>query len=112
MRVGHGSGVAGLKTPGAVLGREAFALGQRLHQRGVQGAAGHSHRAVDDAHILRLCRQQHVLVGLGGIALVGGDKAGGKLHARSAKLCKCAMSAPVYTPPATNTGMAWPYCSS
>ena len=71
-----------------MLGREALALSQRLHQRGVQRAAGHSHRAVDDAHILRLCRQQHILVGLGGVALVGGDKAGSKLHTRSAKLCK------------------------
>ena len=53
-----------------MLGREALALGQRLHQRGVQRAAGHSHRAVDDAHILRLCGQEYVLVGLAGIALV------------------------------------------
>ena len=43
---------------------------------------------MDDAHILRLCRQQHVLVGLGSVALIGGDKAGSKLHTRSAKLCK------------------------
>ena len=62
-------------------GRESSALRHGLHQRRVQRPARHPDRAVDDAHILRTGVQQNVLVPLGCIALVGGDKAGGKLNA-------------------------------
>ena len=54
-------------------------LMQPLHQRGVHRPAGHTHRAVDDAQILRPGRKEHILVALAGVALFGGDEPGSHL---------------------------------
>ena len=55
---------------------------QPLHQGSAYRTARHAHRAVDNGQIALFGLKKYVLIALGGIALVGGDKAGGKLHAR------------------------------
>lgn len=101
-----------LDTLGALGGSLPQALLQPLHQGSAYRTARHAHRAVDNGQIALFGLKKYVLIALGGIALVGGDKAGGKLHARGSQLSVPARSAPVYTPPATKTGMGWPYFSS
>ena len=84
--VRHLGRLAGFETAGAVLRREAQALLKLLHQRSGQRTARHSHRAVDDAHILGLGRQQDVFIGLAGVALVVGMK----------RVASCAPAAPIF----------------
>ena len=78
--VGGLGGVAGLDAPGAPGGGLAL---PRLHagdEGAVDGPPGHTHRAVDDAHVLGPSPEDGVFIGLGGVALLRGDETGGDLH--------------------------------
>ena len=75
-----------LDTLGALGGSLPQALLQPLYQGSAYRTAGHAHWAVDNGQIALFGLKKYVLIALGGIALVGGDKAGGQLHACGSQL--------------------------
>ena len=79
--VGHLRGYAARDAAAAVLRRNPPVFRKPPDKLSPDRPSRHAHGTVDDLHIRGSGRQQHVLIALGGITLLGGNEAGCHLHA-------------------------------